>query len=69
MWTEMLRRKRSVSDALLYNGTGLNYALISFHTSKNASDHVISPNTHFVLRRDFNHTGKAAFANVCTCVS
>lgn len=52
VWTEMLRRKRNVSDALLYNGTSLAYALISFPRSKNSSDHVISPNIHFVLRRD-----------------
>lgn len=50
--TEMLRRKRNVSDVLLCNGTSLVYALISVPTSKNSSDHVPSPNTHFVLRRD-----------------
>lgn len=52
VWTEMLRRKRNVSDAFLYNGTSPAYALISFHTSRNSSDHVISANTLFVLRRD-----------------
>lgn len=50
VWTEMFRRNRNVSDALLYNGSSLAYALISF-SHKNSSDHVISPNTHFVPRR------------------
>lgn len=52
VWTEMLRRKRNVSDALLHNDTSLACALISFPTRKNSSDHVTSPNTHFVLRGD-----------------
>lgn len=50
-------------------GTSLTYALISFYTSKNVFNHVISPNTHFVLRSDINCTGKAAFADVSACVS
>lgn len=69
VWTGMLRRKKSISDALLYSGTSLTYALISFYTRKNAFDHVISPNTHFVLRSDINCTGRAAFADVSVHVS
>lgn len=57
VWTEKLRRNRDISDGLLCNDTSLAYALISF-SHKNSSDHVISPNAHFVLRRNINVLAK-----------